>query len=115
MVRGCLWNSFVMVGHVQAFLNLIRYTLPVLSVGNRDIGPSLLRIARLTNFSLDVLSARTGNLAVLCGTGLGWNDLGEPNRVLSVLERKGCHMQWRLTRGTPEEWDDAAAAAIRLR
>ena len=30
MERGCLWNSFVMVGHVQAFLDLMRNTLPPL-------------------------------------------------------------------------------------
>ena len=28
MERGCLWNSFVMIGHVNAFLNLVRHTLP---------------------------------------------------------------------------------------
>jgi mannose-1-phosphate guanylyltransferase len=26
--RGCLWNSFVMVGHVRSLLNLIRRALP---------------------------------------------------------------------------------------
>src|SRR5262249_37330993 len=28
MRQGCLWNSFVMVGRVSAFLDLIRQTLP---------------------------------------------------------------------------------------
>jgi mannose-1-phosphate guanylyltransferase len=28
MERGCLWNSFVMISHVNAFLNLVRHTLP---------------------------------------------------------------------------------------
>jgi mannose-1-phosphate guanylyltransferase len=77
MARGCLWNSFVMVGHVQAFLNLIRYTLPLLFQSFEAIRPALFSVSeketlghlysglRPTNFSLDVLSARTGNLAVL--------------------------------------------------
>ena len=28
MRRGCLWNSFVMVGAVHAFITMIRHTLP---------------------------------------------------------------------------------------
>jgi len=32
---------------------------------------------------------RPQDLAVLRATGLGWSDLGEPGRVLSVLGRKG--------------------------
>ena len=30
MAQGCLWNSFVMVGRVNAFLNPVRHTLPLL-------------------------------------------------------------------------------------
>src|ERR1700733_7592072 len=30
MRRGCLWNSFVMVGQIESFLDLIRRTLPEL-------------------------------------------------------------------------------------
>jgi hypothetical protein len=40
-------------------------------------------------FSQDVLSMYPYDLAVLCGTGLGRSDLGEPSRFLSELERKG--------------------------
>jgi mannose-1-phosphate guanylyltransferase len=39
--RGCLWNSFIMVGHVQAFLNLIRHTLPLLFQSFEAIRPLL--------------------------------------------------------------------------
>jgi hypothetical protein len=31
---------------------------------------------------------------VLCATGLGWSDLGEPGRVLSLLERGGVETEW---------------------
>ena len=44
-----------------------------------------------TSFSQEVMSMRPSDLAVLCATGLGWSDLGEPGRVLSVPERKA----WR--------------------
>jgi mannose-1-phosphate guanylyltransferase len=106
MARGCLWNSFVMVGHVQAFLDLIRHTLPLLfqsfeairsllfSAGEKEAVERLYSVLPSINFSHDVLSARTGNLAVLCGTGLGWSDLGVPDRVLSVLKRKGFQTEW---------------------
>ena len=101
MKRGCLWNSFVMVGHVSAFMNLIRSTLPDLVasfeltraasiLGN---GPSALAkiyaSIRSSCFSNDVLAMRPRDLGVLPATGLGWSDLGEPGRVLSVLARKG--------------------------
>jgi mannose-1-phosphate guanylyltransferase len=100
LARGCLWNSFVMVGHVQAFLDLIRHTLPVLferfesvrtvlfSADEKNAIEGLYSVLRPSNFSHDVLSARTDNLAVLCGAGLGWSDLGEPNRVLSFLREQ---------------------------
>ena len=98
MARGGLWNSFVMVGHVHAFLNMIWCTLPLLFQSFQAIRPSLFSVAeeasldrlysglRRTEFSQDVLSKRTGYLAVLSATGLGWSDLGELDRVLLVLE-----------------------------
>jgi hypothetical protein len=42
-----------------------------------------------SSFSDDVLSTSPQRLAVLSGAGLGWNDLGEPARIFSVLSRKG--------------------------
>jgi len=99
--RGCLWNSFVMVGHVNAFLNLVRRTLPDLVELFDSIRPSLFtqmepaalhRIysdMRANNFSDDVLAARPSDLAVLSGGNLGWSDLGEASRVLSILGPSG--------------------------
>lgn len=103
MERGCLWNSFVMVGYVHAFLNLIRRPLPGLVERFESIRSSLFTGAErtalselysgigATSFSQDVLSARPNELAVLRASGLGWSDLGEPGRVHSALERKGVH------------------------
>jgi hypothetical protein len=41
-----------------------------------------------TNFSSDVLAARPEALNVLRAERLGWSDLGEPARVLSVINPK---------------------------
>ncbi len=68
MKDGCLWNSFVMVGHVQAFLELIRRAIPRLVEMFESIRSSLLNEAerttlsqlysdiRASSFSHDVLS-----------------------------------------------------------
>ena len=41
MERGCLWNSFLMVGRVDAYLSLIRRALPGLFESFESIRPSL--------------------------------------------------------------------------
>lgn len=99
--RGCLWNSFVMVGHVEAFVNLVRRTLPTLLASIESLGPPLSTAASSEglcdlysgistfDFSRDALSARPGDLAVLCSSGLGWSDLGEPHRVPAALGLNG--------------------------
>jgi mannose-1-phosphate guanylyltransferase len=107
MARGCLWNCFVMVGHVKAFLNLFDRTLPSLTNAFESIRQSFSTEAergllrglysriREINFSSEVLSAHSHgsvypcDLSVLRGNGLGWSDLGEPSRVFSVLRGKG--------------------------
>lgn len=94
--RGCLWNSFVMVGHVGAFIELVRRTLPKLLASIESLRPSLNTVAAedeladlhseisTADFAHEALSVRPDDLTVLCGFGLGWNDLGEPRRVLSA-------------------------------
>jgi mannose-1-phosphate guanylyltransferase len=101
MARGCLWNTFIMVGRVSAFLNLIRHTLSDMLESFESVRSSLLTVfertaardlysgLHATSFSRGVLSARPNDLAVLRASGLGWSDLGKPSRVLSVLERQG--------------------------
>jgi mannose-1-phosphate guanylyltransferase len=101
MARGCLWNSFVMVGRAAAFLEMIRGASPELydrfhdlaSVLNTDDEGDM--AARLysqlsdINFSQEILSRRPGNLAVLPVGGLTWSDMGAPQRVLSVVTDTG--------------------------
>jgi len=114
MERGCLWNSFVMVGHVRAFLNLIRQALPRLieafesirtwlfTAYERTALNELYSSISATSFSQEVLSVRPSDLAVLRATGLGWSDLGEPGRVRSVLERTGVQEKWGVKPGREE-------------
>lgn len=97
MKRGCLWNSFVMIGKVDTFRNLVRRALPGTMKSFESIRETFrtsreecaLRDLYLkipsTNFSHQVLAAYPGDLAVLRSANLGWSDLGEPSRVLAVL------------------------------
>ena len=100
MRRGCLWNSFVMVGAVGAFIEMIRRALPDLLAGFESMWATttpgmedealrdLYRKVPATNFSDEVLAARPSDLVVIRARGLGWSDLGEPGRVLSMLQLK---------------------------
>ncbi len=101
MRRGCLWNSFVMVGRVDNFLDLARRTIPGLHNAFESIRDSLSTareesaLADLyanipsSSFSDEVLCVSPQDLAVIRSSGLGWSDLGEPERVLAVHARKG--------------------------
>lgn len=97
MQRGCLWNSFVMVGRVGAFLNLFGRALPSLLRSFDSVRSVLMTPAEACalsdlysaipscGFCDEVLSVRPEALAVLRGPDLGWSDLGEPDRVRAVL------------------------------
>jgi len=97
MKRGCLWNSFVMVGRVDALLRMTRAALPELFDAVSTVTPSFetAALAELysriddSNFSHQVLAARPEDLMVMRVGDVGWSDLGEPKRVLSTLARMG--------------------------
>lgn len=101
MDHGCLWNSFVMVGCVDALLKMTRAAMPELYAGFATITPAFetanehAALATLyshiedSNFSHQVLAVRPGDLMVMRVGDVGWSDLGEPNRVLSALARLG--------------------------
>ena len=101
MQRGCLWNSFVMVGRVDALLKMTRATLPGMHAAFEAITPTFetaaehQALAKLyshiedSNFSHQVLAVRPEDLMVMRVGDVGWSDLGEPNRVLSTLARIG--------------------------
>ncbi|MGH9966509.1 MAG: sugar phosphate nucleotidyltransferase [Pyrinomonadaceae bacterium] len=108
MERGCLWNSFVMVGRVDAFLKMTGRALPALFAFFSAIAPTfgtpgearamseLYSWIPSTNFSHEVLALRPDNLAVMQVSEVGWSDLGEPKRVFSTLQQIGLQTQWAM-------------------
>ena len=105
MERGCLWNSFVMVGRVDALLKMTRAAMPEMYAAFAAIAPAfespaepeaaLKLYSQLedANFSHQVLAVRPQDLMVLRVGDVGWSDLGEPKRVLSALARIGVESQ----------------------
>jgi mannose-1-phosphate guanylyltransferase len=98
---GSLWNTFVMVGHVGAFLELAFESVPGLmqvlrsalicstSKAETKIDDWLYDRITPTDFSRQILSPGAARLVTV---GLGdvvWNDLGDPDRVISTLQDRG--------------------------
>ncbi|HME61696.1 MAG TPA: sugar phosphate nucleotidyltransferase [Candidatus Binatia bacterium] len=105
-LRGCLWNSFVMVASVQALLETIESTTPELYRAFACMTPlfgtraepraidNLYERLDEVNFSHRVLALCPERLAVLKVAGVRWNDLGEPKRVLASLALAGLRPDW---------------------
>jgi mannose-1-phosphate guanylyltransferase len=101
MKNGCLWNSFLMIGKMDAFLTLLRRALPRLMGAFESIRPMLLTAREDTalvdlysdlpssSFSNEVLSCYPHQLAVISSRNPGWSDLGDAGRVLSILKGMG--------------------------
>jgi mannose-1-phosphate guanylyltransferase len=95
--RGCLWNTFVMVGRAGAFLELIRSAEPglyetfltVVLERGADMNPESMETTydgiETADFSKRILSRVTAKLAVQSLGDIGWNDLGEPRRVRAIM------------------------------
>ena len=123
MRNGCLWNSFVMVGRVEAFLGMVAAALPELlqrfesarlalgtaaemeAVGKvyKDIAPA--------NFSKEVLAVRPDDLTVLRLENAGWSDLGDPARVRAVLGRQDLRQDLKAKPSRCEDMKEARAGA----
>ena len=100
-LRGCLWNSFVMVASARALLDIIASATPALYnafasavplFGTNDEPTMMKKLYALlgeTNFSDRVLALVSERLAVLKVTGIKWSDLGEPKRVLASIQTAG--------------------------
>ena len=106
MAQGFLWNSFVMVGRVDAFLQIIQRAVPKLYEAFANVIPSLGTAEELdairtlyskiqpSNFSHEVLSTRVADLSVIPVKNVGWSDWGDPSRVLSTLAGIGIQTEW---------------------
>ena len=95
-LRGCLWNSFVMVASAQALLDTIATATPALYEAFAPIMPfigtddeptlieNLYAPEGEINFSDRVLALVPERLAVLRVRGVRWSDLGAPKRALAI-------------------------------
>ena len=106
MMSGSLWNSFVIVGRAEAFLELFRSHLRD-SFRMFDISKKMLRTSQEkplmraiyswlpdSNFSNDVLEKANEMLMVKRVSDVGWSDLGEPQRVIGTLNDLGIKTTW---------------------
>ncbi|HEY4089484.1 MAG TPA: sugar phosphate nucleotidyltransferase [Bryobacteraceae bacterium] len=104
--RACLWNTFVMTGHVNAFLHMLENCVP----GLLDTLVAAQRKGRLedaylnealepVDFSSDVLARSTEQLFVVrMPSSAGWTDLGAPERVMNALADAGLESRHRALR-----------------
>ena len=113
--QGALWNTFVMVGRVGAFLDMVAAARTGLS---RAFPPDRLwsgaevhlpawlydRFCAI-DFSRDILSLQAQRLIALRMVDIEWNDLGRPERVMDVLHAAGMKPWWM------KEWHGARRPA----
>ena len=104
--RGCLWNSFVMIGKASAFIEVFKDRLPELFRMFADASrnfemrdePAVIRSIYSwiddVNFSSEVLERFSDRLLVKRVSDVIWNDLGEPQRVLGTLTSLGVNTEW---------------------
>ena len=95
--RGCLWNTLVVAGQAETFLEIVESTIPDMLYALRPMGycpmgdQEARRAAALygtlpsSDFSRDVLTRCAGRLAVLRMENSGWGDLGTPERALAAI------------------------------
>ena len=98
-LAGGLWNTAVVVARLEALLFLFATARPTLVDAFLDVWPALgspaerSALERLyrglpaSDFSRDILAKRPENLAVLPVTGISWEDLGRPGRILAARRR----------------------------
>ena len=104
--RGCLWNSFVMVGWAEAFRRLIEGTLPEIAVALATVESALGTHAEDTvlarayatlptiGFSEGVVARVPDRLSVMRVKDVGWSDLGNPKRAVESARRRGHAPAW---------------------
>jgi len=104
--RGCLWNTFVMVGCATAFLGMIRNASPtlyrtfepLLSLPDPAMETEMMQrvydVLPIADFSKQVLAVSTERLAVASLDDIGWSDLGDPRRLVTTLYESGIENPW---------------------
>jgi mannose-1-phosphate guanylyltransferase len=105
--RGCLWNTFVMIGHASTFIEILKAAVPRMlyafgcdgcpdgSDPQWAHGETAYAALAPGDFSHQVLSVSAERLVVLRLTDVGWSDLGTPERVMFALTRSGLRSDWQ--------------------
>ena len=105
-LRGCLWNSFVMIASAHTLIDIIASATPALynafasamPLFGTDDEPTMMKklyaLLGETNFSDRVLALVPERLTVLKVSGIKWSDLGEPKRVLASIQTAGARPRW---------------------
>jgi mannose-1-phosphate guanylyltransferase len=97
--RGCLWNTFVTVGHATTFLDLLCSESPDLvasmdcALACNGLDAAYVRLP-IVDFSRQVLVPQPHRLLVVRDTASGWADLGSPDRVFDILTRNDIKPAW---------------------
>jgi mannose-1-phosphate guanylyltransferase len=105
--RGCLWNSFVMVGWAGAFEQVVRMATPDVAGALSPAGCSpgtprqLAALDRAyaslptVGFSERVVTPLAHRFSVMRVKNVGWCDLGNPRRAIESALRRGQEPPWR--------------------
>ena len=122
--KNCLWNTFVMVGHVGAFLEIARTAAPRLlkMVGSVQLTPDTGGEIRIPDsvyaqiapmdFSRHILVPATERLLAFRLKNIEWNDLRDPDRALvTLLEKNGDLPEWARLWPAPSTMPRATAVA----
>jgi mannose-1-phosphate guanylyltransferase len=123
--QGSLWNTFVMVGKVFAFLEMICSAMPGLlktfqsspTLQNPDqelrIPESLYESIPCIDFSRDILAGETQRLIVQRLGPVTWNDLGDCERAFAALSSGLSEPAWvKNWRGPKPPASEARPAAL---
>jgi mannose-1-phosphate guanylyltransferase len=105
--RGCLWNSFVMVGWASAFEQVVQAATPDIAAALAPAAFALGTSREATvlerayaslpsvGFSERVLTPQAHRFSVMRVKDVGWCDLGNPRRAVESALRRGHEPPWR--------------------
>ncbi len=103
---GALWNSFVMVGWVDAFLGLTRRVaadlltafdplrLALGSPRESEVAERVYAALESSGFSERVLVPGADGLLTVRAKSVDWSDWGHPQRVVATMRRTGWRPAW---------------------
>jgi mannose-1-phosphate guanylyltransferase len=103
--QGWLWNTFIIVGRLNAFLNALRLGVPFAGRfaalaaaapdldSERELAARAYRGAPMSGFCADVLTKWPSLCAVSRMIAAGWIDVGQPRRLEIARQHAGLRSQ----------------------